>query len=506
MGMFNVKTNSRFSLSLVYNYPKMFISEFVSRFPNKAVLVEIDPLLLPFINSTDRSTTRIVNLNLYRLIYLIGTIQSRRFSPTTRQKFSDFSALLERIQFQTPELRIKIEETRARLGAEELTQMSEDFGVGISAEIASTLFPLDISTVQKIKTTGTRPDWEGQTNSGLIMIVEAKGSINQTTADRQLIDGRSQKASAFGDIKIVSSTLLKENEISVTRLVDPPIGPDDTDPQLQRKILRAGHYASVFNFLGHPALSKYFSQMQKRLSQTITVEEQTLKNLIYIELRDDYNHVTFQDKTFTGTFYHIKAEKYLYIGVDIQLISYQGFLNFQDYETDINVTINSNHFILFRDGILIIEIERILEFALIVNIDNIQNYQEKTGLRDIDKMNGISFETYIKYLLEKNDFELESETNEIDSGIDLIARYRNQVYFIQLLLTTNAQTIRQRLSRLSRQAADNLPIKFVLITNSPLPSTLIQTQRIISDSIILIGREELKAITKNTMMLGEMLI
>ena len=123
-------------------------------------------------------------------------------------------------------------------------------------------------------------------------------------------------------------------------------------------------------------LSKYYSQMRKRLLKSITPNEQNEKNNIYFELRDTYPNVQFRNYVFTGSFYNIEQDIFLFIGIDKRLLSYQGFLEFKDYEEEIDETLNENNYLLFKDGVLIIEIKQINDFSNIIFPEEIKNYQE----------------------------------------------------------------------------------------------------------------------------------
>ncbi len=58
-----------------------FISDFSKLFQSKKIKVEIDPVILPQTVLFDKiSTTQIITFSLYKLVYHIGTIQSRRFA------------------------------------------------------------------------------------------------------------------------------------------------------------------------------------------------------------------------------------------------------------------------------------------------------------------------------------------------------------------------------------------------------------------------------------------
>jgi hypothetical protein len=68
----------------------MIIREITSHFRNLNIAVEIDSNLLGENDCDDNEPIqKTIPVNLYRLIYAIGTIQTRRFAPSNRQKFQD---------------------------------------------------------------------------------------------------------------------------------------------------------------------------------------------------------------------------------------------------------------------------------------------------------------------------------------------------------------------------------------------------------------------------------
>src|SRR5690554_5109220 len=159
--------------------------------------------------------------------------------------------------------------------------------------------------------------------------------------------------------------------------------------------------------------------MRKRLLGTITRNEQNLKNdefnsLYYLDPIIEFNNIEF-----VGDFFKIEEEAYLFVGVDKKLLSYQGFINFNDFEYDVEIDEDENHYILYRDGILIIEVNNFSVFSKIIDKDRIKNYQENITISDIDEMNEISFSKYFEYLLDKIGF-----TNIIKENVDRDSGFR----------------------------------------------------------------------------------
>lgn len=471
-----------------------FIRDIASLFQSKRISVEIDPLLLPHLKTEDKLTTnRIITFNLYRLVYHIGTIQSRRFATSNRLKFIDKVDLLEKIYNNTSEFRVKIDEIRQLNGSETLTSISEDFGIGISVVIAESLFATQRSTIQKIYGTGRRPDWKCQLEDNSILVVEAKGATSITTSNTQEVRALDQKTREPGDIQVASLTILNENQISTNRYLDPPIESNDMSPEMQNHILRAGHYASVFSFLGNSKLSKYYSQMRKRLEGRITPYEQERKDEVFRDLRTNDPTIYYSDKEFAGSFYEVENEKYLFVGVDKELLSYTGFIEFNEYEKDTDITLYGNHYILFKDGILMIEIGNIEMYSDIVNINRITNYQNKITVSDVDEMNEISFSKYFIHLLERNNFEnIREEIRIGDFQVDLVAEFGDTVYYFEFKIYKNKKITPNVIEQLSSYRESILGGKFVLVTNA-----IIENQILDEINISIIDRNGIKRISYN---------
>lgn len=479
----------------------IFIRDIAALFRNKNIQVDIDPLLLPHIKSADKATTqRIISFNLYQLIYHIGTIQSRRFAPSNRLKFLDKIDLIEKIYSNTNEFRIKINEIRQINGSETLISISEDFGIGISVVVAESLFNLKRSTIQKIYGTGRRPDWKCQLTDNRIFVAEGKGATSIATSNSQQANALDQKIKESGDIRVASLTVLNEDTISTNRYLDPPIENDNVAPEMQNHILRAGHYASVFSFLGNSRLSRYYSQMRKRIEGIITSQEQNLKDTTFRELRFNDPTISFKEQDFVGSFYNIQNDKFLFVGVDKRLLSYQGFISYYEFESDVEETIQDNVFILYKDGVLVIEILNIDVFSDIVNISVIKNYQDNITISDIDEMNEISFSKYFEYILKENGFSnLTEQTNRNDLFVDLSATKGNQIFYFEFKLFRNKRIGRDSIQQISefRRRLDNG--KLILITNAKLTNT-----QFVNENIIIIDREKLDQLTKNSNLLNNL--
>lgn len=478
------------------------IRDIVALFQNKNILVDIDPILLPLIKCPDKVTIqRIISFNLYRLIYHIGTIQSRRFATSNRLKFLDKVDLIEKIYTNTNEFRIKVNEIRQINGSETLISISEDFGIGVSVVVSESLFNIRRATIQKIYGTKKRPDWKCQLIDNRILVVEGKGSTSMQTSYNQEARALIQKTKEPGDIRVASLTVLNENGISTTRYLDPPVENDNISPEMQNHILRAGHYASVFSFLGNSKLSRYYSQMRNRLEGLITAQDQNLKDQTFRELRMYAPTVSFKNQNFVGSFYNIEDQKYLFVGVDKRLLSYQGFISYEEFENDFQDNIEENVFVLYKDGILIIEITNINNFRGIVNINAIESYQKNITISDIDEMNEISFSKYFQFVLRENGFtDINEETTTNNLLVDLSAKKNNETYFFEFKIFKSKRIGRGSIQQILEFRRRIEVGKLVLVTNARLNNIIIE-----EENLIVIDRDKLYQLAKNSSILLELI-
>ncbi|SKB41034.1 PD-(D/E)XK nuclease domain-containing protein [Daejeonella lutea] len=469
------------------------ISALLAPFRNLRVNVEIDPLLLPFLKCPDKlSLTRPITVNLFKLIYTIGTIQTRRFAPSRRQKFTDKSDLLEAVDTAGGDFKVRISNVQITLGSEILKTLSEDFGVGLSVIIAANLFHIKDSTIQRIYSHDKRPDWQCQTKGNDLLVVESKGASSDTTSERQRLNAVRQKGTRVADIRVASLTVIREHAPSSTKFVDPPVNEPNMNVELQRQILRAGHYASVFSFLGHSEFSRYYSKMRKRIISTISKREQLQKDQMFFKIRDDYSHVNFKDNEYLGKFSEIISGQYLFVGVDENLISYQGFLTFEDHKEDLEEERDNNHYMRFKDGILVIEIKNIQRFSNDVIVPLISNYQMQTTITDIDAMTEISFMKYWTYVLAQNNFQIMTEVANSQGRADFVAFFEDQFYVFELKLLKNRKLNRSQAEKIVNTVVNIEADYRVLVTNANIP-----IENIYDLGVIIIGRDQLKAIVQN---------
>lgn len=339
-------------------------------------------------------------IRLFDLLKGLGSVQLKRLKPSLIKSLIDFDYLLEVIA-NDPELKVKTADIKANSGSELLTVVSGDLGVGLSVVVISQLFDVDKSTICKIIGNGRRPDWKCLLKDGRVMLVESKGSTSRVTSNNQLTEAVDQKRHYIGDVRIAAATLLNETASSKMRIVDPPIVENVSEGNMRRHVYRANHYASVFSFMGEEVLSLFFEKMAKRLSGQIKEAEMEDKETMYNELLYHAPSLVYGGFKYSGHLYNTGTNKFVFLGVDIRLLSYRGFIGYEDAEEEQVREYRGNEYVLYSDGILVVNIKNSNTFYEENPIKSIGLGYDNIALSDIDTIRGSSFKRYVKYLLDK---------------------------------------------------------------------------------------------------------
>lgn len=434
-----------------------------------------------------RYEERCIKFSVFKLIMYIGTLQSLDLKNSNVLNFirtyiglGEYSSIRSAIN-QQKNFCIKITDIRNVKGIEGLRSYSELLGVGLSVIVSNNLFKIKLSTISKILGKGSRMDWICFLENGKTLFVEAKGTIDSDTRNKQIRHAEKQKQGVTNNsniVKVISASLLKENDISDVIYKDP-----DTNfvQKEDINVLRAKHYVGAFVFLGNRKFAKYFKMMQKRLQNNISDSNLNIKENMFVELNDKNPIIDFKNNSFSGFFYNVNKEKYIFLGINKKLLSYKGFIDYKDNETDIEEDINGNKHILYQDGILVIEISNISAFKGIpcFEIDKIKNYYEYITMFKIDKMNDFDFQKYIEYIL-KDKYKLNIEKKDTF----LIVEYNGEKYTILTKISKNIDYI---------QIKEKYNKKFIFITNAKIVENISEKEK-----SYIINRDDLKKIIKNT--------
>lgn len=184
------------------------------------------------------------------------------------------------------------------------------------------------------------------------------------------------------------------------QMVDPPVIGEGNNPY-KRYVYRAFHYSSLFSFLGDEELSNYYDKMAKRLSGMIDNTEMLEKEILYNELNRYAPSIIIHGRRYVGHIFGTQEDYYFFLGVDKQLLSFHGFMNYENIE--------EQHFMFRDNGVLIISPDGVI-VGLIKNLNDyfedepdvnkVLSY-DNIAITDIDTIRDSSFKRYIKYLLDK---------------------------------------------------------------------------------------------------------
>lgn len=402
---------------------------FFKYFKNLSIDVKWDEDVKQSLRPRYRSANQArINFMVSDLLIGIGYVQPKRLKPSPASSLIDYGYLIEKFE-DSPELKLRINDIRTSLEGETLGKISEEIGVGLSVVITTKLFPVLKSTICRIKRTGggERPDWKSLLNDNHSLQVEAKGCTSKGTRTSQLKKAIEQKNSLPADVSIAAATLLKEDNISEMIIKDPPSSGDDPSAVNRKLTYRAYHYTSVFSFMGEEALSIYFEKMAKRLSGEIKPNEMGDKEMIFNFLQSDAPSVKVGDDEFAGHLYGPIDNHYFFLGVNKKLLYYQGFMEFQDADEEIQIKKDGNLFVIHTDGILVVNVENYDSFNTEYHIESTGVSLDTFALTDLDSISASSFRRYVKYLLDKCD-----ENTQWTKRETLIAIVNNleRAYFI----------------------------------------------------------------------------
>lgn len=169
--------------------------------------------------------------------------------------------------------------------------------------------------------------------------------------------------------------------------------------------------------------------MKNRLEETEDVNILNKKENLYWKIKKDYTEYRFEGKIYKGTLEKVNDEKFIFLRIDQNLLTYEGFFNFQEYQSEFEHYPNDKDFFyIYRDGICVGEI---------FNNDpqenkEIQHFQKRTRISDIDDMNIISFEKYIEFLFMENGYEVKRANSYNDFGYDMEILKNNKSYKVEI--------------------------------------------------------------------------
>ena len=238
---------------------------------------------------------------------------------------------------------------------------------------------------------------------------------------------KEQKLKEHADVAFASFATLNSDGISEVSIEDPEPLPL-TGENLEKQLFRIIHYANIFDFIGEAKLSRYFKLLGKRLENDKNFFEFDEKLRLFEEIREKSTRVRVRNSNYLGKI-ELVGKVFLYVGFDERLISVDGFLTFKDHNNDETFEEGGGTFGITTDGICygyIANTAKLAELIKLGNITNvntekIRNYMDSLSIYDLDSMLEFQLIDYIRYLFERNGFNVKKEVIEGTKRYDLVA-------------------------------------------------------------------------------------
>lgn len=377
-------------------------------------------------------------LNLDKIVYATAAIMTLDKRATKKQKIQEVISMLNFVDMRAKWLR----SIGIPRDLDIQNKIAERFGIGISVCVLDYLYKIKWGTLIKIPASNKKrsADYKcfakvSRQRRSRSIIVESKGSLSSY----RLAVAAEQKNAERANIKIASSVVLTSQN-SVCKMKDPPIN-SDKNQLFQERLLLTNHYIRVFNLIGQPQLSRYFKMMKGRIKEGDRYLGLSNKQKVFRDIRDNYFKVKKDNKTFAGRVDYLGGNKYIFTGLDIDLIFYEGFYNFNEYESELVFNLGkSNKFIAHKDGICIGYIDNInglpenYRLRVIQDLEDskIKHIQEYTTIVDIDYMDGTDVEKYFKYIFNNLNIRYNQEYKENEQRYDFLINYKGKNFIVEI--------------------------------------------------------------------------
>ena len=466
--------------------------------PNKDITVNLDPLLVNSIVRNNGALTQQLNqpfpmqvqkvrINLMKLIIAAATIQTPRTNPTFFEKLFEESYLLEFIRKCNDFCIIK------HLDSDKQRRISEDLGVGLSVLVTDYYYRIDWTTLGKIpRRKESKPDISCISLSNESITIEAKGSIDPNWNNCQKNYARDQKRGpTHSDVSVASCALLKEASISLVDYLDPPLIPPE-NPEYSRSLLKADHYARIFNLIGQKELSEYFSYMRQRILHDRDFNQFDRKQDLYKKIKTKYVKVGLGQKVYFGNIERHDDESLFFIGVDERLLNVYSFVRFEGHE-DSYVENGDGNFYLSSDGLCIGFLKSLHSVEGQIQYDQIPNHYDSFLIEDFDRSREKTLMNYLFHVIGKVGGKVEKEPS-LKARYDLAFSINGKKFALEIKRYASARYIENIRATLPLIPPKS-PVKLILITNTMLSDKLGELIR--SRNIILIDRLALRKIIED---------
>jgi hypothetical protein len=465
-------------------------------FTNKNIIVNIDQRLVPSIirnngqltpQSFNPSNVHNITINLRKLITAAATIQTRRTNPTRFNKLLDKSDLLDFIKECDDFCIIKHHDTDKQIG------ISEDLGVGLSVIVTDHYYKIDWTTLGKIsRHRRSQPDIACMLLSNESITIEAKGSTSIGWRNCQRNYASHQKHGPTPtQVSVASCALLKESSISDVDYLDPPLLPPE-DPRYEKALLKADHYARIFNLIGQEELSKYFNYMRQRVLYDRDFEQFEKKQELYEKIKSQSVKIQVGQQLFLGNIEKHDEDSLIFIGIDDRLLNVYNFINFEAHEENF-LKHNGDDFYLSSDGLCIGFLGSLRSVEGQIQYAQIPHYFDSFSIVDFDYSRESTLIGFLSHVITNSGGTVQQESS-FEREYDLLVVLNNRKFAIEVkryISRRNLEITLGLLAHLQRMT----PFQLVLITNTRVSEELSKLIR--ERNIILIDRSALCKIIDN---------
>jgi hypothetical protein len=467
-----------------------------SRFSNKNLMVNLDRRLVASIvrnngELTDQTISigigHNIRINLLKLITSTATVQTRRINPTRFNKLFEKSDLLDYIRGCDDFCVIKHPDS------DKQRTLSEDLGVGLSVLVTDHYYKINWTTLGKIpRRQESEPDIACMSISKESITIEAKGSISDDWRNQQITYALHQKRGPTpSHVCVASCALLKENSISDVEYFDPPLIPPE-DAEYEKSLLKADHYARIFNLIGQEELSRYFGYMRQRVMHDRDFRQFDKKQELYEKIKTKYVRIRVKEQEYFGNIEKQDDESLFFVGVDGRLLNVYNFILFEGHE-DSHINIDGDDFYLSSDGLCIALLKSLQSVKDQITYDQIPHLYDSFSIIDFDYSRESTLVNYLSHIIRKVGGKVQQERS-LDWQYDLLFSLDDKKFAVEIkryISTKDIESIRAMFQQLPLGSQ----FKFVLITNTRLSENISDLIR--SRNIILIDRTGLREIIKN---------
>lgn len=300
------------------------------------------------------NTNNYLDFRPIELVILLGAFQSLHKSSIL--SMLDYTYLKDYIDPSVIDFKIMINQLRQNYGPEGIGQVSTDLGHGFALITLKKLLNTQPKNIKKIIRTGTRPDFEAQSDHNHLIYAEGKGSINKSTSLKQIEKGITQKTSnTHAHFGLVSAIHIKENNISMLKLIDPE-GEGSSRTKRMQAITRSQYYSGLFNFIGLHELCRYFQLMEKRLISAPEDEWIDEKEKMFNKIKDSYVRLRFNGEQYYGVLKSSDNLDVIFTGIRNDAIYYNDFLGENNIINQSQIDNDGENYFFFPESKIIIAI------------------------------------------------------------------------------------------------------------------------------------------------------